>query len=582
MIESNSVLRHGPRVVIELHEGARDELGPLFELADDSARELARYQDDGQVLVAREAGEIVGHLQLTMDRDTATAEIKNMAVVAHRQRAGIGRQLVREGAALAGRLHAETLRVATAAADVGNLRFYQRQGFRLLSVERDAFGPSNGYPPDAMIDGVELRDRVWLDRAVPSPAREDTVVPRRSILSRDPSDRELVAGAARRIGVPRAGVGVHDRSFVLHAPLELLARAMLLPAVAVDARDQARRRIVTLADRYEQAAPPLVADRAPAAAAVARNTRALSDALDRRDEVDADQAARHLDEHAGAEAIAESLASTTLPVLAAAGHANIYVGLLARAAIAATTSTMLRSVIRSLVTDASAPMPLPPIRVAPEMEATTALFDVLVEVTPVGAPPSPFIAPLVHHAHERGLVDALIRDGTFHAPPHAPRELLRFAAQAMLQGDSEQAPLGWTHCLTLAQGALRAGRLAGDAPLGTYVSMVYLIAHWGAYGIGQLDPDHVPEPSRHPLPDALGVSPRDAAAAAWHDPDPVGTASILASAAATNHDAHRVKYTLACLDAAADDPSAEQLYLAAAAYLNAWWDLRGDPEDPWA
>ena len=32
-----------------------------------------------------------------------------------------------------------TLVVATAAADTGNLRFYQRFGFRMRSVERDAF-----------------------------------------------------------------------------------------------------------------------------------------------------------------------------------------------------------------------------------------------------------------------------------------------------------------------------------------------------------------------------------------------------------------------------------------------------------
>jgi hypothetical protein len=56
--------------------------------------------------------------------------------------------------------------VATAAADIGNLRFYQRQGFRMRSVERDAFTPATGYPPGLFIDGIELRDRVWLDRAV--------------------------------------------------------------------------------------------------------------------------------------------------------------------------------------------------------------------------------------------------------------------------------------------------------------------------------------------------------------------------------------------------------------------------------
>jgi hypothetical protein len=59
-----------------------------------------------------------------------------------------------------------TLVVATAAADIGNLRFYQRLGFRMRSIDRDAFTEATGYPPGIVIDGIELRDRVWLDRAV--------------------------------------------------------------------------------------------------------------------------------------------------------------------------------------------------------------------------------------------------------------------------------------------------------------------------------------------------------------------------------------------------------------------------------
>jgi hypothetical protein len=61
--------------------------------------------------------------------------------------------------------------VATAAADVGNLRFYQRAGFRMRSVERDAFSPATGYPTETLIDGVELRDRVWLDLPLHAEAR---------------------------------------------------------------------------------------------------------------------------------------------------------------------------------------------------------------------------------------------------------------------------------------------------------------------------------------------------------------------------------------------------------------------------
>jgi hypothetical protein len=56
-----------------------------------------------------------------------------------------------------------TVRVATAAADIENLRFYQRQGFRMRSIERDAFTDSAGYPSGSQVAGIALQDRVWLD-----------------------------------------------------------------------------------------------------------------------------------------------------------------------------------------------------------------------------------------------------------------------------------------------------------------------------------------------------------------------------------------------------------------------------------
>jgi hypothetical protein len=34
----------------------------------------------------------------------------------------------------------------------------------MRSVERDAITPATGYPPGIVIDGIPLRDRVWLDQ----------------------------------------------------------------------------------------------------------------------------------------------------------------------------------------------------------------------------------------------------------------------------------------------------------------------------------------------------------------------------------------------------------------------------------
>jgi ribosomal protein S18 acetylase RimI-like enzyme len=150
-------------VRIERHDGSRDALRALFAMAEDSPTELDSYIDAGEVLVAVAGDRIVGHLQLVEAAGSGRGEIKNMAVEPTYRRRGIGRHLLQAAADVARAQDRSLLVVATAAADVDNLRFYQLAGFRLRSVERDAFSPATGYPPATVIDGIELRDRVWLD-----------------------------------------------------------------------------------------------------------------------------------------------------------------------------------------------------------------------------------------------------------------------------------------------------------------------------------------------------------------------------------------------------------------------------------
>ena len=68
--------------------------------------------------------------------------------------------------------------------------------------------------------------------------------------------------------------------------------------------------------------------------------------------------------------------------------------------------------------------------------------------------------------------------------------------------------------------------------------------------------------------------------AAWHGRDRGDIVTRLATFAVCAHDAHRAKYPLACLDAAFADRTTAPLYLAAAAYLNAWWVQHPDRTDP--
>src|SRR3954452_10886277 len=155
---------------VELHSGPRAALRPLFELAEDSAEALDAYIDAGRVLVALDGEAVVGHVQITDTDHAGEAEVKNMAVAPSLQGRGVGRALIAAAIDLARREGRSALVVATAAADTGNLRFYQRLGFRMRTVERDAFTAATGYAPGLEVDGIELRDRVWLDMHVDGPS----------------------------------------------------------------------------------------------------------------------------------------------------------------------------------------------------------------------------------------------------------------------------------------------------------------------------------------------------------------------------------------------------------------------------
>jgi len=138
--------------------GDRAELRDLFGLADDSAQEIDRYIDEGEVLVARWEGRIIGHVQLTGSR--GEREIKSVAVEETHQQRGMGAALVRAAVDRAFAEGAMRVMVATATADIENLRFYQRLGFRMERVQRDVFTDASGYA-GLEANGIPVRDQVW-------------------------------------------------------------------------------------------------------------------------------------------------------------------------------------------------------------------------------------------------------------------------------------------------------------------------------------------------------------------------------------------------------------------------------------
>jgi ribosomal protein S18 acetylase RimI-like enzyme len=149
-------------IEISLHSGSREPLASLFSEADDSESQIASYRDLGDLLVAIEAGHVLGHAQLVETEEPGIVELKSLAVREERRSQGIGAALVASAIAYCRSSEARKVQVATAAASIDALKFYQRQGFRMQRVIRDFYSSARGYRP-LQLNGIPLLDEVILD-----------------------------------------------------------------------------------------------------------------------------------------------------------------------------------------------------------------------------------------------------------------------------------------------------------------------------------------------------------------------------------------------------------------------------------
>ena len=361
---------------------------------------------------------------------------------------------------------------------------------------------------------------------------------------------DLIARAATVISVPKAAP---PNSFVLHAPLEFIARVQLLSYMSPARHDDALAMIEWLADLYVAAGDPVAG---PARDVGAPRPAALIEALAEGDQdlVDA-MAAAWLPLMNPAE-IVGAFGEAVVPSLAAAGHAPIGLALLLRADRSSPPlpTTLLRGPLRSLaaqpgwcvswhVTD--------DVVVGGDGDASL-LYDALRSAPRLGRPGSDFIFPLMSQAQQPGVADRIL--GPVLADrfdvPAALHTVTRVAAWSMLLDDPTQAPYGWSHALTMPQAVL------GLAGSGVRPRTALAVASTYALGFRVAS-------ATVSLPPVIQTVARSRPAAVL--------VAELTAAASVHQDAHLVKYTLACVHAAADDPEFAGLYLAAAEHLAEWW-----------
>ncbi len=390
------------------------------------------------------------------------------------------------------------------------------------------------------------------------------------------SDAYLTGIAAEQIAVPRDAPA---NSFVLHAPLELLARTALLPYVDATFREQARERITEVVRTFTSFEPAAYPARRRTFDRVDEAVGHLSDAMDANDLDAADEAADWLGTHLTPVELSTALADLIIGSLAAAAHAPIFLWLAPRVSPRWNlTGRLLRPLVRELTRNSSMKLHWVDQRhttPAAAREATGADMTAALASTPkLGEGPNNFIFPTMSRVDTAALAPALL--GPVCGPGEITargRAVMRAAAWSMLSEPTTHAPYGWSHALTMSQAAIGIGGSCVDPTRALATAATYVFGFRASLATEPLVEGFEPHRFDGSLSEAFAAGSDAAAAAAWHFPGErrAELVTYLANRAAIHPDAHQVKYTLACLDAMGDDPHAARLYVAAAARLVGYW-----------
>ncbi len=357
------------------------------------------------------------------------------------------------------------------------------------------------------------------------------------------SDAQLVTAVAGAIARPKRA---RADSFTLHAPMELTARAGLLPFVTPNLRSAVRLRIAAIAAAYapgDEVEPP-----APMLTDKVQAIEALLAALRDGDPDSADAAITFLIPRLSAAELARALADEIAGCLGAAAHLPILLAALSAAnAQWGDLNALLRAPVCALAREGRSRLTWID-RTDVIAEGPADLFTALAHPEHV-ATPNPFIAPTMLAVEAGGNAWRTLAAATAKLTAQAAQvELLRIAALSMLQDNPDAAPYGWTHCLSLPQGLLALAPSSADPRRLVRAAASYVLGFRATLGRTRLEPCR-------------------------ETPVLKLTVTQMASGAGSHHDAHLAKYTLACLNAAATDVEARSLFLSAAEYLITWWTI---------
>ncbi|AUH37903.1 GNAT family N-acetyltransferase [Lactiplantibacillus plantarum] len=138
----------------------RDQYMRLFLIGDEDESKVREYINQGCLFLAEQSNTAVAVAIVVPTSDGNVGELKNIAVDAKAQGQGIGSKMIAYVFEQA-RDRYNTILVGTGDADVQNILFYLKNGFRFSGIKKDFF---DEYKEQIISNGVVLKDMVLLTK----------------------------------------------------------------------------------------------------------------------------------------------------------------------------------------------------------------------------------------------------------------------------------------------------------------------------------------------------------------------------------------------------------------------------------
>lgn len=142
----------------------RSEYMRLLLIGDGDESKVYKYINQGQLFLAEQDNVTLAVAMIVPTSNSNIGELKNIAVDFNNQGQGIGSQMI---AYILEQVRAQysVVLVGTGDADVQNILFYLKNGFRFWGVRKNFF---DSYNKKNFSNGVELQDMVLLTKNITS------------------------------------------------------------------------------------------------------------------------------------------------------------------------------------------------------------------------------------------------------------------------------------------------------------------------------------------------------------------------------------------------------------------------------